>query len=375
MISNDARQPAGGFGRLITLVSLIAAPLLLVGCPDGPTSTRNASRVITRPTPTPAPTPIAVWWVDAEINIADIQSCRAIGKENSFQVHVSVSNVRSGIGGFSFSLHFDDRYVEFTNAEAVDHLLTSAGGTLKEFGWVLSDAQTVMVTATRQQSASPTSGDGILARLTFKVKAPRGQTGLDIDPAQLLDPNGTPIPSEFSPAKAQVVIDSTASSSCWMVNLRRDAQGSSPGNVEDFSPGDGICDSNGELGIVECSLQAAIQEANEIPGWNRIGFFPILDDGIAATLPFTISLTSPLPAFTDAAGITIDGTIRNEEGKPRRGIIMRWAAANQDGVGFRIESPNTTICGVDFDGFPGPAVIISSDKAIGEGKIVYSGDC
>ena len=376
MISGDAQQSGGGFGRLITLMGLIAALALLFGCTSARASTGNPAHAITILAPRQTATP--EWWADADTDVAGIQPCRKFRNtdSDSFKVNVVVYNVRDLIG-FRFLYHFDNTSVEPENVEAVGHLLTSAGGTLQFFQWDKNDAGTaVVVEAHLQQPATPVSGSGTLARLTFKVKAPQngtnrdgapwGQTGIDIDGAQLFNPNGGEIPSERMSAKAQVIIDSTTTSGCWMVNTTIDMP------EPDSSVGDGICDHDPTAGIVRCSLRAAVQEANAIRDPNRIGFSRIVDGGCSPGQPCRIPLGSTL-RLTDA-GTTIDGTIVDEGGRPEPVIIVKPAGADPGSVAFYIASANNKICGLKFEGFS-DAITISGDEATGDGIFVYSRDC
>src|SRR3990170_2234464 len=342
--ADDAQQSGGGFAQTITLVGLIAALALLFGCTPDRASTGNPAHAITVPAPTQTDTP--EWRVDADTGMTGIQASRKIGNtdSDSFKVDVVVYNMR-GLVGFRFSYHFDNENVEPENVEAVGYLLTSAGGTLQFFQWDKNDAGTAVVVEARlQQPASPVSGAGVLARLTFKVKAPRNsQTGIDIDAPRLLDLNGIPIPleSKWDKAKAQVIIDSTTKSGCWTVNTAPDAP------EPDASVGDGICDYDPSPGIVRCSLRAAIQEANAIEGPNHLGFSRNLDGVFSPGQPLTITLQSTL--LVTGKGTTIAGTIVDEAGRPQPGITVKWAGAGQGGLAFYIASANNEICGLKFD--------------------------
>lgn len=67
----------------------------------------------------------------------------------------------------------------------------------------------------------------------------------------------------------------------------------------DLNPGDSICDTDGGIAGSQCSLRAAIQEANAIVGTDTINF-NIQGNGVQ-----TIATLSALPKVTDS--VTIDG--------------------------------------------------------------------
>ena len=145
-----------------------------------------------------APTGGTQWWVDTDVagngatTVDTIQRCRRIEGE-TFEVDVVVYDV-TGLGSFRLSFHFDGTYVEFVDAD-VDYLLTSAGGALQLVDVFQPDSNSVLVGALLEDPGPPASGSGILARLTFIVKAPEGQTGLDIHPgaSDLRQIDGTPV--------------------------------------------------------------------------------------------------------------------------------------------------------------------------------------
>lgn len=70
-------------------------------------------------------------------------------------------------------------------------------------------------------------------------------------------------------------------------------------DAADFNPGDGLCDTNAANAGSQCSLRAAIQEANATVGTDTINF-NIPGSGVQ-----TIAPLSALPTVTDA--VTIDG--------------------------------------------------------------------
>ncbi|MCP5027828.1 MAG: hypothetical protein GY929_16255, partial [Actinomycetia bacterium] len=82
----------------------------------------------------------------------------------------------------------------------------------------------------------------------------------------------------------------------------------SSGDSTDASAGDGVCDTGGlnAAAQTECTLRAAIEEANASSGSDAITFdIPTADGGHSAGV-WTITPTSALPSISDP--ITIDGT-------------------------------------------------------------------
>src|SRR5690348_10121799 len=71
-------------------------------------------------------------------------------------------------------------------------------------------------------------------------------------------------------------------------------------DTPDINAGDGICDTDGATAGEQCTLRAAIEEANAfaVAGADTITFDPALNSG-------TISLNSALPAV--ATGLVING--------------------------------------------------------------------
>src|SRR4051812_25168385 len=72
---------------------------------------------------------------------------------------------------------------------------------------------------------------------------------------------------------------------------------SSSGDAGDVSTGDNVCDADSAAGVTECTLRAAIQQANAHSG----------ADGIAFDGARTISPGSQLPLITDQ--VTIVGPV------------------------------------------------------------------
>src|SRR6266508_4507421 len=71
----------------------------------------------------------------------------------------------------------------------------------------------------------------------------------------------------------------------------------STGNEPDADVSDGLC----VTALGACTLRAAIEQANALPGADTIAF------NIPGSGVHTVSAATPLPALTDIAGVTIDG--------------------------------------------------------------------
>ena len=85
-------------------------------------------------------------------------------------------------------------------------------------------------------------------------------------------------------------------------------------DVADANPGDGVCDT----GAGECSLRAAIEEANLESGSNAINF-DILGVG-----PHSINIANPLPTLADTSG----GTLIDGYSQPGASVNSDAAASN-----------------------------------------------
>ena len=185
-----------------------------------------------------------------------------------------------------------------------------------------------------------------------------------IDEVRIYD--GPLTPAEVSALAA------TAPQACGtVVNSTRD--------VSDLVPGNGSCDTGAlnTQGATECTLRAAMEEANALAGVDTIGFnIPTTELGHSpAPLSYTIQPGSPLPPVTEqvvingatqpdfpgtpiividgtsagvgAAGLTVDGVAA---GSTIRGLVIN----NFDYRGIDVYAINNTIVGnwigLDVDG-------------------------
>lgn len=114
--------------------------------------------------------------------------------------------------------------------------------------------------------------------------------------------------------------------------------------VNDANPGDGICATSSG----NCTLRAAIQEANAHSGADTVFFAP----GVLA-----VTIQTELPALTDSTGgTTISG------GSDYVYILGNLTASGTDG--FTINSNNNKIQGLDIVHFSGNGIVINGDSNI-----------
>lgn len=127
-------------------------------------------------------------------------------------------------------------------------------------------------------------------------------------------------------------------------------------DTPDANPGDGICDD----GTGNCTLRAAIEEANASPGFDLIRF------NIAGAGPHTILLTSDLPDITEQVlidGYSQPGAVPNSNaiGLPNNAIIQieinRAGAAVSNGL--RLAAANIEVKGLSITNQSDAAITIS----------------
>jgi CSLREA domain-containing protein len=114
----------------------------------------------------------------------------------------------------------------------------------------------------------------------------------------------------------------------------------STGDAGDAAPGNLVCDD----GAGNCTLRAAIQEANAVPGADTINFS-------IGTGPVAIPLTSGLPTITDA--VTIDGGTQ-----PAFGWVELAGDGLSTGDGLHITAGNSTVQKLSTIGFPGNGIVL-----------------
>jgi CSLREA domain-containing protein len=127
----------------------------------------------------------------------------------------------------------------------------------------------------------------------------------------------------------------------------------STGDGADATPGDGTCDD----GSGNCTLRAAIQEANAIPGGDQIKFE-------IGTGPQTITPASPLPGITDP--VQIDGTTQpGYTGKPLIELSGAAAGTGTTAIGLDARVDNITIQGLVINRFAYVGI-----ELLGKGDVV-----
>ncbi len=111
----------------------------------------------------------------------------------------------------------------------------------------------------------------------------------------------------------------------------------------DTNPGDGSCDIDNTF--THCTLRAAIEEANALPGADTIEF-----TGISLMI---IQPTSPLPVITDT--VTIDGTTG-----PNSRVQLKGTSAPLGADGFHLQTISSTIRGFEIISFNGDGIKIET---------------
>lgn len=133
----------------------------------------------------------------------------------------------------------------------------------------------------------------------------------------------------------------------------------STGDGADANPGDGVCDD----GAGNCTLRAAIQEANATAGSDTIAF------NIPGNSPHTIQPGSPLPAITES--VVIDGgTEPDYAGSPVVELDGSLAGVLADGL--KIQAANVTVRALAINRFDGAGINVASGAsgAVLEGNYV-----
>ncbi len=139
----------------------------------------------------------------------------------------------------------------------------------------------------------------------------------------------------------------------------------STGDASDATPGDGDCNTGGDVsGEPECTLRAAIEEANASPVVDTIEFaIPTSDAGHSAGV-WTISPTSgPFVDLTDP--VTIDGTTQSGwTADPVIGLDGTGYAAtpNDDDDGLELVADDSTVAGLAIYGFADEQIKVGADR-------------
>jgi CSLREA domain-containing protein len=137
----------------------------------------------------------------------------------------------------------------------------------------------------------------------------------------------------------------------------------------DAAPGDGICDTNPNTEGLQCTLRAAIEEANALDGKQCITF-DIRDGTGEPVVNPVIKPFSALPAITDS--LSINGT--TQPGSDRVRIEGASAGSKADGLVIQ-QAHDVSLKGLafyDFDG-NGVAIIGGSDHLIEDTFVGWDG--
>ncbi len=135
----------------------------------------------------------------------------------------------------------------------------------------------------------------------------------------------------------------------------------SSGNTGDNNPGDGVCNTGGtnSEGATECTLRAAIEEANANPDFTQIRFnIPVSDSGHASDV---WQLTSPSPDFPAiTAPVEIDASTQPSAASGPPIQIYETVGSVDDILVFAAGSDGSTLRGISLFAAEGSAVIVSS---------------
>lgn len=128
-------------------------------------------------------------------------------------------------------------------------------------------------------------------------------------------------------------------------------------------------DSNdGSCTYTNCSLREALLSANAIPN----GASPdLIQFNLPGTAPYTLALSSPLPAVSDA--VIFDATTQpGYAGTPM--IALDGSGAGENTNGFTIQIPGVTVKGFNINGFSGSGIdVLSGTGSLFTGN-QYSGN-
>jgi hypothetical protein len=136
------------------------------------------------------------------------------------------------------------------------------------------------------------------------------------------------------------------------------------GNAKDININNSVCDSSSDKGI-QCTLRAAIQEANDTAGPDTINF------NIGGTTSVkTIKPASPLPTIKETVtinGYSQSGASENtlaEGNDAVLNIVLNGVDAGSAN-GLVIQAPNSTIKGLVINRFSGNGILLSGSGATG----------
>ena len=132
----------------------------------------------------------------------------------------------------------------------------------------------------------------------------------------------------------------------WQVSFAATFTVDSTADSSDINAGDGICDD----GAGNCTLRAAIEEANASAGHDAVHFS--IGSGIQ-----TITPSSSLPVITDS--VTIDGT--SQPGFSGTPVIELDGSGAGSADGLRITAGNSRVRAMVINRFEGQGILIQTN--------------
>lgn len=131
------------------------------------------------------------------------------------------------------------------------------------------------------------------------------------------------------------------------------------GDGSDANIGDGVCDVNLAASGDQCTLRAAIEEANASPGHDDIRF------SLPGSPPHTIAPLSPLPSIYDSVtidGVTGNGSCATSAAPADLNIILDGFQAGASTVGLNLPVDGNVIKGLVIGNFSNDAIAIPSNN-------------
>jgi CSLREA domain-containing protein len=140
------------------------------------------------------------------------------------------------------------------------------------------------------------------------------------------------------------------------------------GDAVDLNPGNGICDSSTKTGK-QCTLRAAIQEANALAGKDTINFN-------IRSVSKVIAPATPLPPITQA--VTINGYSQSGASANTKAvgndaqlkIILDGVNAGSDADGLVISAANSVIKGLDIQRFGNDGILLDGSDNRVQGNFI-----
>ena len=134
-------------------------------------------------------------------------------------------------------------------------------------------------------------------------------------------------------------------------------------DLPDANAGDGVCDTGAISGQTECTLRAAIQEANSDPAPTTVSFAIPTTDGNHAGGIWTIAPTNGLPAITTPT--TIDATSQpGWAGEPVIVLDGNDTGGGTIGLEASVDAAGSQFRGLSIVRFAGDGIRINVDDAV-----------